>query len=611
MKKRPGHLVTGSTEPKRQFRADVTALVPVFLGSLYTSEADGVREQLQNGNDAIVRRTIEAPDPPFTPRIDVLLRRKERLLIIKDNGMGLTAEEAEDYLSTIGRSYTRELRDRLGHVGDAAGDRLVGQFGLGFLSAFLLGSEVEVVSRSCRPGAAAIRWFSGRDGFYTLEAAQRPEPGTTVTIRLAADCRFLADPKALEAIVRSFARFLAAPIWMEGATQPVNGRERPWRCPDAQRACALYARDELGVGDTLWLSLLEGCHVEGSWVPLEGFVFVPSSSFPSLEEHGEASVYVRGMLICEHDKRLLPPWARFARAVVECPILQPTASREAIHEDDAHQLVRRALEQQLATGLRRLANDAPSTWRQLVRSHWPLMVTWAVESDEFFDLIADVMVVTTSIGQIPLSEYLERTGGKIHYVARTLDSLRDQVLAFGSGVPVITAKFGMPEFLEKYAQCRWGVSTVRVDEVVLCPSPDDGFEDLLAAVRRHAPTAVRVSEFAPEELFAVLELPANIDLVHEADLAIDSGVSDATARLLRAQVQHLLERDGAEATLWLNASSPVIQRLAVRARAGELRGEIVALLVEPARFFSPRGLTAAGAVAAFGRLSAAILELCR
>ena len=94
-------------------------------------------------------------------------------------------------------------------------------------------------------------------------------------------------------------------------------------------------------------------------VPLQGFLFVPPGSVASVREYGDLNIFIRRMFICERERDLLPPWARFVRGVIECPLLQPTASREGIHQDENFELVRQALENQLGRGLRDLARDQP------------------------------------------------------------------------------------------------------------------------------------------------------------------------------------------------------------------------------------------------------------
>src|SRR5262249_39205107 len=149
-----------------------------------SSKKVGVRELLQNAHDSCVRRKIEEGDQYYRPRIDLALDPPKRLLTIRDNGCGLTADEIGTYLATIGRGYTRELREKLSLYSPEQASELIGQFGLGFLSAFLLASEVTVLTRSYQ-GGPALRWQSRGDEFYDLSPISDDlEVGTTVHLRV-------------------------------------------------------------------------------------------------------------------------------------------------------------------------------------------------------------------------------------------------------------------------------------------------------------------------------------------------------------------------------------------------------------------------------------------
>src|SRR5215813_12084667 len=104
------------------------------------------------------------------------------------------------------------------------------------------------------------------------------------------------------------------------------------------------------------------------------------------------------MFITDNERDLLPPWARFVRGVLDSPLLQPTASREGIHQDDNFESVRQVLEEQLGQGLRELARRDPDTWKRLVRGHADLVVSWAVKNDEFFQRVQDLVPFRTSRG---------------------------------------------------------------------------------------------------------------------------------------------------------------------------------------------------------------------
>src|SRR5262245_58660464 len=130
-----------------RFNLHLPGLLKVLAEHLYSGKKVGLRELIQNAHDSCTRRKIEQADPHYRPRIDINADPAKRLLTIRDNGSGLTAQEISDYLTTIGRGYTRELRERL-TAAEAA--QLIGQFGIGFLAAFLLADEVTLTTRSFR-----------------------------------------------------------------------------------------------------------------------------------------------------------------------------------------------------------------------------------------------------------------------------------------------------------------------------------------------------------------------------------------------------------------------------------------------------------------------------
>src|SRR5207245_1327237 len=142
-------------------------------------------------------------------------------------------EEVDENLATIGRSYTRDLKEQLALLSPEEAAKLIGQFGLGFLSAFLIASEVTVQTRSHRSGHAPVRWYCTGDEEYELTAGTRVEPGTTVTLRLKAGAAFLLQTQLLAETIRKYADFLPTPIYVEGERTPVNFMTPPWEAADA------------------------------------------------------------------------------------------------------------------------------------------------------------------------------------------------------------------------------------------------------------------------------------------------------------------------------------------------------------------------------------------
>src|SRR5262249_49219799 len=149
---------------------------------------------------------------------------------------------------------------------------------------------------------------------------------------------------------------------------------------------------------------------------------------------------------------LLPRWARFVRGVIDCPVLQPTASREAVHQDDSFEAVRQVLADQLASGLRQIVANEPQVWKTIAFGHTDVMMGWASKEEEFFRMVADTIPLRTSRGRLSMPDYLAASGNTIYYTMRELGSLQEKVLAEGCNVPAIDASwFGIPSFLQSYS----------------------------------------------------------------------------------------------------------------------------------------------------------------
>src|SRR5262245_41666094 len=403
---------------RQRFNLHLPGLLKVLAEHLYASKKVGIRELIQNAHDSCTRRKIEANEPRYAPRIDVELDEAARTITIRDNGNGLTEEEISTYLATIGRGYTRELRERLAFSSPEEAAELIGQFGLGFLSAFLLAQEVTLVTRSIQ-GTPALRWHSTGDEHYQLAAGERDEFGTTVVLKIKPAASFILSEQTLTDTVRTYADFLPIPIHIDGDPLPVNLMAPPWEDDDPTRATLEYIHRAFhGMKPLCVLPLCDAKVSLGHdfiTVPLQGFLFVPPGSVASVREYGDLQVYIRRMFICERERELLPAWARFVRGVVECPLLQPTASREGIHQDENFELVRQALEEQLGEALRELARDEPGVWKKVVRGHADVIIGWAVSDNEFFDRVEDIVTFRTSRGPLTLTEYLEQSGGSLYY----------------------------------------------------------------------------------------------------------------------------------------------------------------------------------------------------
>jgi len=611
--KAAGNTIIRSTVVEvRRFSLNTPGLLKILGGHLYSTKALCIRELLQNAHDACLRRQIEESNPEYRPRITVSLDRSEGTITIKDNGAGLTEQEITDYLSTIGRGYTGELRET---AGEGDGRRLIGQFGLGFLSSFLVSRSVSLVTQSYK-GGPAWRWLSSGDDTYTVTPSVRPEVGTSVTLFLKPEAWFLCDEDNLAETIVSYADFMPTPIYMAGASEPLNARSVPWRAADPAIEIPRYAERVLGQKELLhWFPLRDWSvapNGDNQTAPIVGFIYIPRFSLVSIHEHGSMRVHVRGMLICDNDIQLLPSWGRFMAGVIDTPDLQPTASREHVHRDDAYSTAQAAITKQALQEIERLAAEEPTLWRTIVRGHGTLIINWAVGNREFFGQVADVLPLNTSRGEMTLPEYLSQSGGNLYYVTRELGSLQEQLLAEGNDLPAIEAAWlAVEPFLKTYAAMRDDVSCVKLDgnaEALLTPVNQEPFYELLA-ICQGVGIRARVASFRPDELPCVLLFPSNAELIDDASRAIQGG---QMPRGLGGLIQDFVDTRKQEANYHgdfvLNSRNPLVQRLATDPALVPAREAVVKLIYHISRLFGGRMMTPQDTASTFREIGEVIAE---
>lgn len=610
-----GGVAVSEGNVRQAFKLHLPGLLKVLAEHLYSNKTVAIRELLQNAHDSCLRRAVEGRSPGYRPRIDIAIDRRQGVLTISDNGSGLTADDITDYLATIGRSYTRELKEKLAFLAPDEAAQLIGQFGFGFLSSFLIALEVTLTTRSHRPGSEAIRWHCVGDEYYDLAPATRAEAGTTIELSIKPSAAFLLQEQLLNEAIRKYADFLPIPIHVNDDPVPVNLMTPPWETADPRTATLDYIERTFKLREPLYVLPLSDHRIDLGHdtltVPLQGFLFVPPVSTASVQEYGDLAVFIRRMFIRDGEKDLLPPWARFVRGVIDCPSLQPTASREGLHQDERFGLVQRALEEQLSAGLRRVAREEPTVWRGIVYGHADVITGWAVSDNEFFAQVADIVTFRTSRGRLALPEYLQLTGGTLYYVSKELGSLQEQLLAEGHDVPVIDASwFAVEPFLQRYAARHPGIGLVQMDgeaQHLLRPVPEAGFAALLARYRARG-IRTRVAAFKSVDVPALMLYPQGAEFIIETNSTLaDGGLPAPLAGLVGDYLNRAaMGEDELKGTLQLNASCALIRRLADAPPADPALDAVLTLIHQIARLFAGRTLTAADAALAFRETVGAI-----
>ncbi|WP_457031960.1 ATP-binding protein [Kitasatospora sp. P5_F3] len=585
----------------RTTEVDLGGLVGVLATHLYSTPLVALRELVQNAHDSHTRRLLEAPGSAAGV-IRVRADQAGRTISIEDAGAGLTEPEIHAYLATVGTGYTRLLRDLTGD------QSLIGAFGLGFLSAFSVADEVTVTTTSHREPGLGHRYRSRGGEQYSVEQVPaRPAPGTVVELLLKPEHVRLADEYALREVLGRYCVLLPIPVLVGDDEQPVNGVQVPWRTELTGDQSMARMRFAAAFGRHFEpLATLPVAPVEGV-TDAVGLLWVQDGGSYGSSDNRDLAVYLRGMLLAEDARDLLPPWAGFIGGVIESNRLTPTAGREDLQRDEHYRALQRVLADAVVEGLYEIARLDPAAWRRILARHGQELLGAALVDDRLFTLLADDVPVPTSQGELTAGALRAAGDGAVH-VALGAGGGFEEMLYRAMQVPIARGdRYAVLPFLRRYAalrDCRLvELGSASGDRELFRdperPLPREEFAWLSGALTDPGERLVP-ARFDPPGLPLVLvpdreaELKARI----ESDQA-DARIPSAALQLARA---FTARTDGTvKARLYLNLAAPAVQQLLTAYRAGHTGSATAAGLLR-----SLKVIMAAAAGSAAGDLAAAL-----
>jgi molecular chaperone HtpG len=599
---------------RHEFGAEVGRLLDLVVHALYSEREIFLRELVANAADAVDRRRFEAlTEPalmlPGEAKLRIIPDKAARTLTLSDPGIGMSKAELAQHLGTIARSGTLAFAKSLADAPAADKPSLIGQFGVGFYSAFMVADRVEVTSR--RAGAEeAWTWASEGRGEYTLAVSERAEAGTNIVLHMKADAEEFLEPFRLQAIIRKWADHITIPITVvrDGQEEPANEGTALWRKPRSEISEDSYAdfyRHVAHTFDTPWATL--HWRAEGT-IDYTALLFVPGMKpFQVVEGERESRVrlHVRRMFITD-EAALLPPWLRFVHGVVDTEDLPLNVSREMLQATPVLARIRKAVTNRVLSELKTRAKDGED-YAKFWEAFGTVLKEGVWEDVEHRQEVAGLLRFRSSAmeGWTSLADYVGRmkpeqeaiymlAGDNAEALAKSpqLEGFRAR------GVEVLL----MADQIDAFWPERLGsfegkpIRSVTQGEVDLSKLP------LQSADGSEAADLSKLLPLLQEALKDdVAEVQATDRLVDSAVvLAAEKGGPDL-------QMQRLLRRAGRalgpdRAVLQLNPRHALIRRLAERADAGDDLAEAAGMLLDLARVQdgdSPRDPVAfAGRVAA-------------
>jgi molecular chaperone HtpG len=364
-----------------EFKAEIQQLLNILVHSLYTEHEIFLRELLSNASDALNRVQFEmltnddVLDPEAELAIHVEADEEARTLTISDTGIGMTRDEIAQDLGIIARSGAAAFLEQLAQDKRPSVE-LIGQFGVGFYSVFMVADEVRVVSRSYLPNAEAVEWISDGGSNYRLGPADKAERGTRIEIKLREDAAEFTGTWRLEQIIRKHSDFVAFPIYVGDKEEATNRQTAIWRQSPREVTEEQYNEFYRHLTLDFEEPLLHTHLVTDAPVDLRSILYIPARRERGIlsprTDHG-LKLYIHNVLIQEYNKDLLPNHFRFLEGVVESEDLPLNISRETVQSSPAARRIQRALVRKLLRELEALVQEDAEAYANFWQEYGPFL----------------------------------------------------------------------------------------------------------------------------------------------------------------------------------------------------------------------------------------------
>jgi len=443
---------------KKEFKTEVQQLLDLVIHSLYSNKDIFLRELISNGSDAIDRLRFEAlsnkelikDDPEF--RIKLFIDNEAKTLRIEDNGIGMTKEELEDNIGTIARSGTRQFMEELKKGKAKANPELIGQFGVGFYSAFMVADKVTLKTRSAT-GDESWTWESSGGGTYEISEGGRDKRGTEITLHLNESSRDYIVEFRLRQIVKKYSDFVEHPIVMdiirdetpmddegkpkEGAEkqttvteETLNSMKAIWMRPKSEVKKEEYNEFYKHVSHD-YTDPLKTIHyaAEGK-IEFKALLYLPAKApFDMFQQEGTKHgihLYVKRIFIMDNCEALLPRYLRFAKGVVESNDLPLNVSREILQEDVTIKQIEKSITTKILSELKSMMKKSKDDYLSFYREFGKVLKEGIEVDPTNKDKIKELLLFESSKTEpgkyVSLKEYTERMvldQKEIYYITGT------------------------------------------------------------------------------------------------------------------------------------------------------------------------------------------------
>ena len=423
------------TQKTYNFEAETGKILELLTHSIYSNKEIFLRELISNASDAIDKARIKSltdttylwADSAFKITVDV--DSKAQTITITDNGIGMSEAEVHDHIGTIAKSGTKDFIEKLKEAKEQSENALIGQFGVGFYSAFMIADKVTLETKSNESKTATI-WESDGKGSYEVTPGTKTDRGTIITLHVSKDQKEFAEAFKIKELIKKYSNYVGVPIVMLSDANPDKPEEKQ-EYQQINETKPIWTKNKSEVKDEeyndFYKSLaydfntpLAHLHLNIEWsVSYKSLLFVPEKvSMTGSHEDARAEygpkLYVQNVLILENAKELLPVWLRFVSGVVETNDLPLNISREMLQSNAILDKIKSGLTKKVLTKLKALAKKDEASYTEFLSHYGKILKEWIHYDTDHKEAIAEVVKFDSLLKNTTLSldTYLEAAKGE-------------------------------------------------------------------------------------------------------------------------------------------------------------------------------------------------------
>ena len=568
-----------------EFQAEIAQLLHLLSHSLYQNKEIAIRELVSNASDAIDRyRHVALQDSEqSTDDLGIFLEpdSENKVLTIRDNGIGMTQDELVKNLGTIAHSGSLEFLSKLAESDNKDDVSLIGQFGVGFYSAFMLAGKVEVITRSYQEDSG-WKWTSDGSGKFTIEPEEGLERGTQIRLHLKDDMSEFAQTFRLKHILTEYSTFVPYPIKLEG--EHVNDQKPIWVEPKSQVTDEQYKGfyhflSKRTFEDPLWHLHLTA----DSPFQFHAILFCPPSNMELMgfgkAEHG-LSLCAKRILVQNNSRDLLPEYLRFLHGLVDSADLPLNVSRQALQDNTVFRKIRTVLTKRVLSHLDKMGKNSADEYRKFYEQFGPVLREGVASDFENRDALGKLLRFQSSHGDdrdalVSLADYVERASDEqtqiYYHTGPDLKALErsPNMEAFTSrGIEVLYLTDPVDEFVLNHLGKFEEKDLVSIDsaEVKLPGAAEKKDDEEDSSEEKKDETAApvgfdRVVELVKEALGEQVEDVRKSDRLTSSACCLVSPEGAPSAQLQKVLAQSSDEFSGVKRLFELNPTHPLVTRL--------------------------------------------------